>query len=150
MFSLTVSIAIPDILQIVRTLSIVCIANVGGPANPQIEKLPRRYTESSSTLHLPPTLHVMDHQEILAVHSSLHLIYHRNKNQHQRAKWWKWLSMLKRTALNLGSADSAKRASAYRQHLASHLAPRCHLYVTSTLTILSLISYSCEVQQDTD
>ncbi|KAJ5204057.1 uncharacterized protein N7498_004936 [Penicillium cinerascens] len=69
----------------------------------------------------------MDNQEILAVHSVLHLIYHRNKNQHQGAKWWKWLSMLKRTTWDLGSMDPTKAASSYRQHLASHLIPRCYL-----------------------
>lgn len=72
---------------------------------------------------------VMDNQEILAVHSVLHLIYHRNKNQHQGAKWWKWLSILKRTTWDMGSMDSAKAATSYRQHLASHLIPRCYLYV---------------------
>lgn len=82
--------------------------------------------------------HVMDHQEILAVHSLLHLIYHRNKNQHRRAKWWKWLSALKRTALDLGSTESVTNASAYRQHLASHLVPRCYLYVGSTLEAPSI------------
>ncbi|KAJ5330970.1 hypothetical protein N7476_000753 [Penicillium atrosanguineum] len=70
----------------------------------------------------------MDTKEILAVYSILHLVYHRNKNQHQRAKWWKWLSALKRITLDLGSTDSAK-AAACRQHLASHLSPRCYMYV---------------------
>ncbi|KAJ6120232.1 hypothetical protein N7523_004512 [Penicillium sp. IBT 18751x] len=68
----------------------------------------------------------MDNTDILAVHSMLHLIYHRNKNQHHRAKWWKWLSALKRTTLDLGSIDPAK-AAACRQHLASHLIPRCYM-----------------------
>lgn len=72
----------------------------------------------------------MDHQEISAVHSVLHLIYHRNKNQHQRAKWWKWLSTLKRTTLDLESLDSAA-VERYQQHLAMHLIPRCYLYVQS-------------------
>ncbi|KAJ5658055.1 uncharacterized protein N7484_001704 [Penicillium longicatenatum] len=66
----------------------------------------------------------MDHHEISAVHTVLHLIYHRNKNQHQRAKWWKWLSTLKRTTLDLGSLDSAA-VERYQQHLAMHLIPRC-------------------------
>ncbi|KAJ6109777.1 hypothetical protein N7486_002012 [Penicillium sp. IBT 16267x] len=68
----------------------------------------------------------MDHQEISAVHTVLHLIYHRNKNQHQRAKWWKWLSTLKRTTLDLGSLDSAA-VERYQQHLAMYLIPRCYL-----------------------
>lgn len=71
---------------------------------------------------------VMDHQEISAIHSVLHLIYHRNKNQHQRAKWWKWLATLKRITLDLGSLDSAA-VERYQRHLAMHLIPRCYLYV---------------------
>lgn len=82
----------------------------------------------------------MDRREVLAVHSLLHLIYHRNKNQHQRAKWWKWLSVLKRTTLDLGSIDSVKGASAHRQHLALHLVPRCYLYVPSTMKIPSPVA----------
>ncbi|KKZ64981.1 hypothetical protein EMCG_09107 [[Emmonsia] crescens] len=31
------------------------------------------------------------------IHTTLHLLYHRNKNQHGGAKWWKWLAMLKRS-----------------------------------------------------
>ncbi|KAJ5752342.1 hypothetical protein N7520_009259 [Penicillium odoratum] len=68
----------------------------------------------------------MDQQEISAVHTVLHLIYHRNKNQHQRAKWWKWLATLKRTTLDLGSLDSTA-VERYQQHLAVHLIPRCYL-----------------------
>ena len=68
----------------------------------------------------------MDPKEILAVHSVLHLVYHRNKNQHQRAKWWKWLAMLKRATLDLASKDSAA-AEPCRQHLAV-LIPRCYRY----------------------
>lgn len=92
----------------------------------------------------------MDHQEIRAVHSLLHLIYHRNKNQHQRAKWWKWLSLLKRTALDLGSTDSINGVSVHRQHLALHLVPRCYLYVASTLKILSLVALRHGSSKDQD
>lgn len=70
----------------------------------------------------------MDTQEVFKVHSILHLIYHRNKNQHQRAKWWKWLAILKRTALDMGSRDPVS-AEPYRQHLAFTLIPRCYQYV---------------------
>ncbi|CAP80097.1 Pc12g04700 [Penicillium rubens Wisconsin 54-1255] len=51
--------------------------------------------------------------EILTVHSMLHLIFHRNKNQHRRTKWWKWLSILKRATL-----DFAR--SGVKSHLATH------------------------------
>jgi ribonuclease MRP protein subunit RMP1 len=60
-------------------------------------------------------------EEILAVHSMLHLIFHRNKNQHRRTKWWKWLSILKRATL-----DFAR--SGVKSHLATHVIPRCYLY----------------------
>ncbi|KAJ5932715.1 hypothetical protein N7516_007204 [Penicillium verrucosum] len=58
-------------------------------------------------------------KEILAVHSTLHLIFHRNKNQHRRTKWWKWLSILKRATLDFA-----------RSGVISHLAtiiPRCYI-----------------------
>ncbi|KAJ5394112.1 uncharacterized protein N7487_011753 [Penicillium crustosum] len=58
-------------------------------------------------------------KEILAVHSTLHLIFHRNKNQHRRTKWWKWLSILKRATL-----DFAR--SGVKSHLATVI-PRCYI-----------------------
>lgn len=77
----------------------------------------------------------MDTQEIQAVHAVLHLIYHRNKNQHQPAKWWKWLSRLKRTAADLGSQDTGLAVpAAYKQYLAAYLIPRCYLYVLTSAT----------------
>ncbi|CAI7583726.1 unnamed protein product [Penicillium viridicatum] len=57
-------------------------------------------------------------EEILAVHSTLHLIFHRNKNQHRRAKWWKWLSILKRATLDF--------ARGVKSHLATVI-PRCYI-----------------------
>ncbi|KAJ5612391.1 hypothetical protein N7510_005585 [Penicillium lagena] len=72
----------------------------------------------------------MDATEIRAVNSMLHLVFHRNKNQHQRAKWWKWLSVLKRTTLDLAQSLDGARLNAvesHRQHLATHLIPRCYL-----------------------
>lgn len=74
----------------------------------------------------------MDATEIRAVHSMLHLVFHRNKNQHQRAKWWKWLSLLKHTTLDLAQSLDGARLNAvesHRQHLATHSIPRCYLYV---------------------
>ncbi|KAJ5755297.1 hypothetical protein N7533_004840 [Penicillium manginii] len=69
----------------------------------------------------------MDPQEIQSVRSILHLIYHRNKNQHQKAKWWRWLSMLKRTVSVLASLDPKKLAtSSHLQHLHLHLIPKCY------------------------
>ncbi|KAJ5570356.1 uncharacterized protein N7459_009786 [Penicillium hispanicum] len=74
----------------------------------------------------------MDHKEIRAVHSVLHLIYHRNKNQHRQAKWWRWLSLLKRTTLKLGSLDTDTSAVS-RQHLARQVVPRCYLAFSSVV-----------------
>ncbi|CAG8244782.1 unnamed protein product [Penicillium salamii] len=65
--------------------------------------------------------------EIQAVHSILHLIFHRNKNQHHRTKWWKWLSMLKRATLDLAQPLSVASAEAQKQYLATHLIPRCYV-----------------------
>ncbi|KAJ5825512.1 hypothetical protein N7474_002650 [Penicillium riverlandense] len=78
----------------------------------------------------------MDATEIHAVHSMLHLVFHRNKNQHQRAKWWKWLSLLKHTTLDLAqSLDGARLnvAESHRQHLVTHLIPRCYLAFTTVV-----------------
>lgn len=70
----------------------------------------------------------MDREELQAAHAVLQLIYHRNKNQHQRTKWWKWLSMLKRTTLDLASPTlSSAAAEGYREHLAKQLIPKCYL-----------------------
>ncbi|CAG8901921.1 unnamed protein product [Penicillium egyptiacum] len=65
-------------------------------------------------------------KEILEVHSMLHLIFHRNKNQHRRAKWWKWLSILKRATL-----DFAR--SGVKSHLATHVIPRCYIAFSTVL-----------------
>ncbi|KAK4869712.1 hypothetical protein LT330_006094 [Penicillium expansum] len=58
-------------------------------------------------------------EDILAVHSMLHLIFHRNKNQHRRTKWWKWLSILKRATLDLAR-------SGVKSHLVT-IIPRCYI-----------------------
>ncbi|KAJ5362282.1 hypothetical protein N7541_003126 [Penicillium brevicompactum] len=65
-------------------------------------------------------------EELLAVHSLLHLIFHRNKNQHHRTKWWKWLSMLKRATADLAQAEPSAM-EAQKQHLAAHIIPRCYV-----------------------
>ncbi|KAJ5882189.1 uncharacterized protein N7529_000861 [Penicillium soppii] len=71
----------------------------------------------------------MDSKEILAVHSMLHLIFHRNKNQHHRTTWWKWLSMLKRATADLARSLDADATSveSQKQHLAAHIIPRCYM-----------------------
>ncbi|KAL3448636.1 hypothetical protein BJX65DRAFT_275289 [Aspergillus insuetus] len=74
----------------------------------------------------------MEEDEILHVHRILHLIFHRNRNQHGRAKWWKWLSMLKRSVWNLsqtrGSGQGNLRpAEFYRKYLAEWIVPKCYV-----------------------
>lgn len=72
----------------------------------------------------PHDYYIMDSQEILAVHSILHLIFHRNKNQHHRTKWWKWLSILKRATLDLTRSNAVES----QKHLATYVIPRCYMY----------------------
>ncbi|GKZ58358.1 hypothetical protein AnigIFM49718_004176 [Aspergillus niger] len=75
-----------------------------------------------------------DVERVYAVHSILHLIFHRNKNQHRGTKWWKWLSILKRVTLKLarsldhqqsyGSVESS--ADQLRHHLLTYVMPKCY------------------------
>lgn len=81
----------------------------------------------------------MDAHEIRTVHDMLHLIFHRNKNQHGKSRWWRWLSMLKRSALNIllalehqqGNGRIENFIENYERYLERHLIPRCYLYVQS-------------------
>ncbi|PWY64293.1 hypothetical protein BO70DRAFT_303002 [Aspergillus heteromorphus CBS 117.55] len=77
----------------------------------------------------------MNADKITAIHAALHLIFHRNKNQHRGTKWWKWLSILKRTTLKLVTyltrlppdTDAKLLNDKHSQHLASYILPRCYL-----------------------
>ncbi|CBF70848.1 hypothetical protein AN6495.2 [Aspergillus nidulans FGSC A4] len=76
----------------------------------------------------------MEEDEVFRIYSMLHLIFHRNRNQHGRTKWWKWLSILKRAVWNLAmSLSSSKQgdfrtsAENYKQYLADRVLPRCYL-----------------------
>ncbi|KAL4998987.1 hypothetical protein BDV10DRAFT_59802 [Aspergillus recurvatus] len=76
----------------------------------------------------------MEEDELFRIYSMLHLIFHRNRNQHGRTKWWKWLSILKRAVRNLTmSLNSSKQgdfrtsAEPYRRYLADRVLPRCYL-----------------------
>ncbi|KAL4958824.1 uncharacterized protein BDV14DRAFT_24271 [Aspergillus stella-maris] len=75
----------------------------------------------------------MDENELLRIHSVLHLIFHRNRNQHGRTKWWKWLSILKRTVRELAFSSSGDRgdsrssAKHSRRYLADQILPRCYV-----------------------
>jgi ribonuclease MRP protein subunit RMP1 len=82
---------------------------------------------------------------IAGINSTLHLLYHRNKNQHRTAKWFKSLAMLKRWTHRLADAierveraienydDQLQEEEAMRDevagiiaHLAKELVPRSY------------------------
>ncbi|KAL4899275.1 hypothetical protein BDW74DRAFT_118027 [Aspergillus multicolor] len=76
----------------------------------------------------------MDKDELFSIYSMLHLIFHRNRNQHGNAKWWKWLSILKRAvwnlSLSLSSEDhqnSRSSSDSYKRYVADRILPRCYL-----------------------
>ncbi|PYI23312.1 hypothetical protein BO86DRAFT_50918 [Aspergillus japonicus CBS 114.51] len=83
----------------------------------------------------------MDLEKLFAIHSILHLIYHRNKNQHGNTKWWKWLAILKRTTrklvMSIGHRPSyiAGQSSApkYTKPLAHTIIPRCYLVFSTVV-----------------
>lgn len=63
----------------------------------------------------------------------LHLIHHRNKNQHRHSHWWKWLAMLKRSIAQLIVEirhGKVERASVRMTYMNSLLLPRCYGCVT--------------------
>ncbi|KAK2767900.1 hypothetical protein FQN53_006440 [Emmonsiellopsis sp. PD_33] len=75
-----------------------------------------------------------------AIHTSLHLLYHRNKNQHRSTKWWKWLSMLRRATADLtreverfekddDDDDEGVREIVLRKmgYIRSFVVPRCYV-----------------------
>ncbi|PYH98925.1 hypothetical protein BO71DRAFT_394886 [Aspergillus ellipticus CBS 707.79] len=76
----------------------------------------------------------MNTDRIITVHAMLHLLFHRNKNQHRGTKWWKWLSALKRITLKLMNdlnrlpSDSGAElfVDKYRQYLAIYILPKCY------------------------
>jgi ribonuclease MRP protein subunit RMP1 len=79
-------------------------------------------TEVSSIIKLS---HVREEYNLI------HLIFHRNKNQHQRSKWWRWLSKLKATISTLLSMASTqelvdRRLLHLTNFLRTHVAPRCY------------------------
>lgn len=97
---------------------------IGGDPDTDISS-PHQKFVSFSNLSQPLS---MDRQELLSIYSILQLVYHRNKNQHQRAKWWKWLAMLKRATSELASAKN-EATHAQRRHLANNIIPKCYVYV---------------------
>lgn len=72
------------------------------------------------------------------IYTTILLVYQRNKNQHGNSKWWKWLSLLKRSTLKLiddieelGSnidIDGESCIKARATHIRTHIVPRCYMY----------------------
>ncbi|KAL4871960.1 hypothetical protein BDV12DRAFT_3796 [Aspergillus spectabilis] len=75
----------------------------------------------------------MEEDELLRIHSILHLIFHRNKNQHGGTKWWKWLSILKRTVWNLvvslkpNNQGNSHSSESYKRRLSDQIIPKCYM-----------------------
>lgn len=68
----------------------------------------------------------MDYTQIRDVYSMVHLIFHRNKNQHGKSKWWKWFSMLRRSILKLLAKPGEKEKTSLVGYLHTYLIPRCY------------------------
>ncbi|KAI9718972.1 MAG: hypothetical protein M1812_003857 [Candelaria pacifica] len=66
----------------------------------------------------------------------LHLLSHRNRNQHRVSKWWRWFSMLRRSVgkflCELHSSDG-KRSIARLEYMREILIPKCHLAFSSVV-----------------
>lgn len=84
----------------------------------------------------------IDTSQLQKIYATLHLAFHRNKNQHGRCAWWKWLSILRRTVLKLFNAAERQQQPQRRDaiagtiknlaaHLNEHVIPRCYLYAFS-------------------
>lgn len=71
----------------------------------------------------------MEVTQLQAATHTLHLLYHRNKNQHRHSKWWKWFSMLKRCVSRLLHEVQIKdnaRAQARVKHMYQVVLPSCY------------------------
>ena len=71
-----------------------------------------------------PTLPLRSSSQIL------HLLHHRNKNQHRRAHWFQYLSLLKRHLNKLIAeveTPDPVRANARVLYMIEHLLPRCYV-----------------------
>ena len=63
------------------------------------------------------------------VHRTLHLLHHRNRNQHRRAHFWKWLSMTKRCVGSLITeleANDKSRSEARILYIKDIILPNCY------------------------
>ncbi|EED12546.1 conserved hypothetical protein [Talaromyces stipitatus ATCC 10500] len=66
----------------------------------------------------------MEQSLLETLFSTVHLIYHRNKNQHGGTAWWKWLSILRRCLLKLiGSTGNEKKCMNISRYLHTRVIP---------------------------
>ena len=67
--------------------------------------------------------------QLQAATQTFHLLHHRNKNQHQHSRWWKWFSMLRRCVSNLIYEIQTRdelRVQARVKHMNQVLLPKCY------------------------
>jgi ribonuclease MRP protein subunit RMP1 len=70
-----------------------------------------------------------DQLELNEVSNLLHVIFHRNKNQHRPTKWWKWFAMLRRSVNHLRTEldrQEFQRVDARVKYMRDTLLHRCH------------------------
>lgn len=74
------------------------------PANNAIKMPPKSKRTPTPAATIPPSPSKTDlpsSASIHEIHNTLHVLYHRNKNQHSCAKWFKQLSVLRRETRKL-------------------------------------------------
>jgi hypothetical protein len=67
-------------------------------------------TSTTKRPTLPPDVQT-SHNTLLEIERLLHILCHRNKNQHRVQKWWKWFAILRRSTKKLLAfeVEGAKR-----------------------------------------
>ncbi len=117
----------------------------------------------AETRKIPPHQQLLarkERQDLITTHQLLHLTFHRNKNQHRRAKWWKWLALLRKAVGGLvemlgegredaksgdgGPAGAGKWEEEWEQrvkYLREWIVPKCFRYVfqSSAFKILGIL-----------
>uniref|UniRef100_A0A093X9M5 Ribonuclease MRP protein subunit rmp1 n=1 Tax=Talaromyces marneffei PM1 TaxID=1077442 RepID=A0A093X9M5_TALMA len=70
----------------------------------------------------------MDQSLLETLFSTVHLIYHRNKNQHGGTAWWKWLSILRRCLVKLvDGAGNEKKCMNISRYVHTRVIPRAYI-----------------------
>jgi ribonuclease MRP protein subunit RMP1 len=71
----------------------------------------------------------------------IHLLYHRNRNQHRQAKWWKYFSILHRRCMQLAHTPSTtEQTSAVATYLVDKICPVAYRYFHGVLAQGSFVS----------